>query len=50
LLARRNERHPSCTTYFVKEEMGMLIAGGLALLVLICLLLSMMDTPPAIGR
>jgi hypothetical protein len=34
----------------VKEETGMLIAGGLALLVLICLLLSMVDTPPAIGR
>jgi predicted nucleic acid-binding Zn ribbon protein len=37
--------------YQLREWRGaMLIAGGLALLVLICLLLSMLDTPPAVGR
>jgi hypothetical protein len=28
----------------------MYVAGGLAVLVLICLLLSMVQTPPAVGR
>jgi hypothetical protein len=32
------------------ERFFMLIAGGLALLVLICLLLAMVETPPAIGE
>jgi hypothetical protein len=32
------------------EGRDMIVAGGLAFLVVICLLLSMVDTPPAIGR
>ena len=51
-LARRltRLRHFNCLADIWGERFFMLIAGGLALLVLICLLLAMVETPPAIGE
>ena len=43
-------RQLNCWVDMQSEVEHMLVAGGLGVLVVICLLLAMMETPPHIGR
>jgi hypothetical protein len=40
----------NCLPICRNEVISMIVAAGLAVLVVLCLLLSMVQTPPAIGR
>ena len=42
--------HPNCNRNGGDERYLMIVAAGLGVLVVFCLLLSMVQTPPAIGR
>jgi hypothetical protein len=43
-------RHSNCSLTFRGERTSMMVAGGLGILVVLCLLLSMVEKPPAVGR
>jgi hypothetical protein len=43
-------RQLNCSADMQSEVETMMVAAGLGVLVVICLLLSMMETPPHIGR
>jgi hypothetical protein len=47
---RKNLRPVDCFADMWNGVNFMVVAGGLAVLVLVCLLLSMLQKPPAIGR